>query len=138
MTIELADGTVFDGEITHYRNEIWVRATVVVMTQQMLNLIDKSKTKTIVQHLIAKDIIYTGFTVFGEVRIKDDGSAIFYLVGDENSTIEEKWNIPEIYLPKEFGKEQNQNGSEQDIGSSTSDGESGEISESADRGNDER
>lgn len=132
MTIELADGTIFEGEISYYRNEIWIRATVAILTQQMLNLIDSTKTQVIIQHQIAKDITYTGFTHFGEVRIKDDGSAIFYLVGDEDSTIKEKWNIEDIYLPKELREEQIQNGSEQDIGSSTGDSEPAELSEPAD------
>ena len=132
MVVELADGTRFEGVISHYRNEIWIQMTAACAAAQMLNLIDKTKTKRIIQHLAASDVIYTGFTGFGEVRIREDGDALFYLVGDENSTIEKKWLVEDVYLPEELRKDNIQNGSEQDVGSGGDHLDTAQDSEPAD------
>lgn len=130
--IELLDGTKFDGSISHYMNEIWIRMTVPCAAEQMLNLIDPSKTQTITEHYKLRDILYHGFTKFGQVRITEDKYALFYLTGQEDSSIEEKWNVPEEYLPEEWRKADDiQNGSEQDLGSGTGNIDVAEHSESA-------
>jgi hypothetical protein len=131
MTIELADGTKLEGVISHYQNQIWIETSVEVATAQLVNLLNPEKTKVITEHWPAQDKIYTGFTRCDQVRIKEDGHALIYLTGGDDAKVEEHWTIDETYLPKEFRKEQNQNGSEQDIGSGTDDAGSAENSEPA-------
>ena len=118
--IELLDGTTFEGSISYHRNEICIRMAVSCAAEQMLNLIDVSRTQTITEHYQLRDVIYHGFTRFGQVRITEDGYALFYLTGQKDSKIEEKWNVPEEYLPEEWRKGDDiQNGSKKDIGSGT-------------------
>lgn len=101
MLIELKDGTQFEGQISRMREQIMIQMTLECGAQQFLNLTDPAKTAEIIEHLPAKDRIYSGYTVFGQVKLTTGKQAQFYLVG-HNAKVEEQWTVPEEYLPEEL------------------------------------
>lgn len=131
MQIELANGITFEGSVSKYIQTIWIRMTTAVVTEQLLNLIVPENTDTITEHWPAQDIIYHHYTHFGEVKLQEDGTALFYLTGGEDAYVEKKWTVPEQYLPEGLRGGNIQNGREQDLGSGADHAEPAEDSESS-------